>query len=566
MEQASHFGFLASAIAGRRMAVQASCGDEALAWCDGQVIVLPSAASEPWRAVVAQALLVAAGSLDGAVVRRLIGRPGAARQYALLEVLRALTLFAARTPSAFADHPALRGRPAPTHSADQSATQALARRCPVEIPDFIGCVRPLATLRTTIARDGLAALGGQAREGEAGAPALSEQDESEGSSALRLLANPFGGSQSMIDTLGKLLGMARGRGDRVAQAGEGSGAEIPVARIERAWQRGIHAVRAALPLALAETDTRATTGVAYPEWDVHRQAYRKQWAWVDEAEPWRASGPLDLGQVLAPAPHELQRQLSRLGLDFEMHRRQRDGSEFDAGRLIDCAIDLAAGHSPPTLDIYRASRRTRRDLGAVVMVDISGSTEEMNARGESIFEHHLRVAYQLARALDRLGDRVALYGYQSWGRKQVRMSRLKGHEERWSGRVAQRCAHLEPLGYTRSGAAIRHAERVLRSEMRLPNRLLILITDGLSYDQDYEGTYAEQDTRKALAEAAASGTACVCVCIGGSLAAAKLAEVFGAANLLLIDDAGQLPRRIRQACADALAAVSHAAKTRSGGR
>src|SRR5438445_4622876 len=85
MEQAGHYGLLASAVAGRRIAVHVSSGDDELAYSDGQCIVLPAHASDAWREVVAQALLIAAGSLDAAVLRRLIGRPRAARRYALLE-------------------------------------------------------------------------------------------------------------------------------------------------------------------------------------------------------------------------------------------------------------------------------------------------------------------------------------------------------------------------------------------------------------------------------------------------------------------------------------------------
>ena len=161
------------------------------------------------------------------------------------------------------------------------------------------------------------------------------------------------------------------------------------------------------------------------------------------------------------------------------------------------------------------------------------------------------------RTFDRLGDRIAAYGFQSWGRRMVHFSRLKGHDEAWSQAVAVRFAHLEPVGYTRTGAAIRHAHRVLRTAVRLPNRLLILITDGFSYDQDYEERYAEADARMALSEASAAGTACVVVCIGGAQTADKLASVFGQSNLLIVDDGRQIQGRIGRVCARALAAVSH---------
>ena len=97
---------------------------------------------------------------------------------------------------------------------------------------------------------------------------------------------------------------------------------------------------------------------------------------------------------------------------------------------------------------------------------------------------------------------------------------------------------------------------LLQTGVRLPNRLLILITDGIAYDQDYERNYAEGDTSKALEEAKNAGTACVCISVGASTEVAKLQSIFGAANLLVVDDVEQVTGRIRAACRDALDRVS----------
>ena len=559
------YGYLASAVAGRRVAVHLTPGEEALAYSDGVTILLPrQAEGDAWREVVAQALLLSGDALSGPVLRRLVGRPQAARRYAYLEIRRAMRRIAHRVPPAFARHPAFAADDdIVTASAEASAHLALdARTALPEIPDFVGSVRPLATLRNLLGSEGLAALTKKQQQGKFALddnppPEHDDDAETESSKILKLFENPLMGRNPLSDMLNKLLGMGASRGNREENPNAGGGSEMPVARIERAWRRGVNAVKAMLPFEMPDFDSGgASPQFLYPEWDEFKQAYRRDWVHIDEVDPWRMDGPNDLAHVLTPAPREMQRQLATLGLDYEMHRRQLDGSEFDVGRLIDFAIDLKAGYSPNAVDVYRASRKTRRDLGVMVVVDVSGSTEEKNSKGESIFEHHLRAAWHLGKTLDQLGDRVALYGFQSWGRKLVRMVRLKGHEEAWSGRVAERFSLLEPLGYTRTGAAIRHADRMLRTSMRLPNRLLILITDGFSYDQDYEEKYAEADARKALAEARAEGTACVCLCIGGSTSAAKLSAVFGTSSLLMVDDTAQIPSRIRQVCKEALGAVS----------
>jgi Mg-chelatase subunit ChlD len=562
--QASDYLFLASAVAGRRVSVHAATGSEALACSDGQSVILPPEAARDgragWEDVVAQAALIGAGSLEPHLIRRLVGRKEAARRYGYLEVLRAAQLLSSRVPSAFLRLPGLTGPETPTRSAADSLEWALSRRPLPESPAYFGSVRPLMTLRKAVSAEGLAALTKRQARGEfeqARLPEFDDDDETEDSKILKLFQNPLMGNNPLADMLNKILGAGTSRGNREQNPNEGGGAEAPVGRVERTLRRGAHAVLAKVPVEMPEIDTQAESGAfAYPEWDVHARKYKPSWALVEEVDAWRPDGARDLDSVLRPAPLELKRQLGKLGLDHEMHRRQNEGTELDVGRLLDTAVSIAAGHSPATLDVYRASRRTRRDLAVAIALDISGSTGEKDGGAPTVFDQQLQVAYQLARTLSELGDTVALFGFHSWGRNLVRAVRLKGPEERWSAHVSERFAQLEPVGYTRTGAAIRHGTRMLHTAMRLPNRLLVLISDGIAYDQDYESTYAEGDARKALEEARASGTAVVCLCIGGSQDATKLHAVFGAANLLMVDEPDQVTTRIRHVCRQALASVS----------
>ncbi len=106
--------------------------------------------------------------------------------------------------------------------------------------------------------------------------------------------------------------------------------------------------------------------------------------------------------------------------------------------------------------MYRASLRTRRQLAVNLVLDISGSTGEQRADGHSAFEDQIQLAYQLGFTLDSLGDTVAMRGFHSWGRGLARAVRIKNHDERWSLAVVERLRSLDPIGYTRIGAAIRH--------------------------------------------------------------------------------------------------------------
>jgi nitric oxide reductase NorD protein len=562
--QTGEYLFLASAVAGSRVPVHAA-EQAALACSDGQSILLPPpalrAGRPPWADVVAQAALIGAGSLDPALVRRLLGRAEAARRYACLEVLRASRELAGRIPTPFLDLIAGFRCEAQTTSAAASLALALSPAALPDPPAFFGAIRPLMILRKAVGEQGLAALTQRQTQGRLDTRKVEEFDEdqdTEESVLLKLFQNPFSsGSNPLADLLQQILGAGIKRGERRSSPGEDGGAELPVGRIERAVRRGVHALRAHLPLELPGVDAAIESpALRYPEWDAYAKRYKRDWVVVEEVEPWRPDGPRPLDALLQPPSARLKRELGTLGLDHELHNRQPDGTELDSGRLLERAIDLAAGHAPPVLDVYRASRRTRRDLAVAIALDISGSTAESQGQGPAVFDQQVQAGYQLARTLDHLGDTVALFGFHSWGRQLVRAVRLKGAEERWSGLVAERLARLEPAGYTRTGAAIRHGTRLLNKTMRLPNRLLLLITDGIAYDQDYEAAYAEGDARKALQESRDAGTAVVCLCIGGSENAARLHQVFGAANLLIVDQPGQLTPLIRRACRQALAAVS----------
>ncbi len=559
----NRYGFLASAIAGRRVTVQWATRSGALAYSDGQSIFLPSTdlatASHPWAVITAQAALIGAGSLHASMLRQLVGRPNLARRYLYLEMLRATQLLADRLPWAFTERLELQA-PARTAAVQGSLDLALSSESLPEPPDYFGRIVPILGMRTAFSEQGWAALSRQQQRGQmktTAVPDLEDGDEGESSQILRLFQNPFATGNPLSDLLNSILGAGVSKRRSEASAGDGGGAELPVGRVEHALKRGVHAVLSKLPLDLPEPDqVAANPSFSYPEWDVHANAYRRDWVLVEETEAWREDGPQAVGQLLKTAPVELRRQLSGLGVDQEMHRRQSDGSDLDLGALIECAIELRAGHSPPALTVYRTSRRTRRDLAITIIVDISGSTAEELRGGESTFTKQLTVAYQLGQVLDSLGDTVAMFGFHSWGRKRVRVVRIKGHAERWSLRVAERMALLEPVGYTRIGAAIRHGTHLLNDTMRLPNRLLVLITDGIAYDQDYELRYAAADAGRALAEARNAGAACVCLCVGSASDTGKLAEVFGAANILAVDEVGQVTGRIREVCRHALKAVS----------
>jgi nitric oxide reductase NorD protein len=554
-----YYGFLAAAIADRRVSLRRATLSE-LAYSDGHAIFLPSGdqafGDDLWRTVAAQAALIGAGSLQPFLLRRLVGRPLIAQRYLYLEMLRAAQVLRDRLPWSFTARLEPLGR-AHTDSAQSSFDLATTQKELPPPPAYFGRILPLFALRAAVTENGLAAL---TRRKELGCRIAAEvpefDDERESSTPRRMFQNPFASDSPLTDLLNAVFGAGVSKQNHDTAAGESGGAELPIGRIERIFKSGVNAVLSMLPIAVPDLELAANPAFSYPEWDSQAQVYRRGWVSVEQTEAWREDGPQELGRTLGPAPMRLRRQLSGLGVDQETHRRQNEGSDLDLGALIDRAIELRTGHSPPSLPVYRTGRPTRRDLAVTIVVDISGSTGEQPQYGDSIFKKQLQVAYQLGHVLDSLGDLVSMFGFHSWGRKLVRVIRIKGHKERWSLRVAERMALLEPVGYTRIGAAIRHGTHLLHKKMRLPNRLLVLVTDGIAYDQDYELTYAAADARMALVEARAAGTACVCLSVGSGTDTKMLSEVFGGANILAVHEVTEVTGRIRVICRHALASVS----------
>lgn len=225
----------------------------------------------------------------------------------------------------------------------------------------------------------------------------------------------------------------------------------------------------------------------------------------------------------------LRRRLARIGLGPKVLRGRTDGDDLDIEALIDLAIDLRSGHSPPE-HVYLERRKLARDLGVLILVDASGSATDTDPDGLAVHDHQRRAAATLAVILEELGDRVAVYAFRSQGRHAVHLPAIKEFDHRFGAVGRARLNQLEPSGYTRLGAAIRGAGEILKTKAGTPNRLLLVLSDGFPYDDGYEGRYAEADAHKALEELRADGVACLCLSIGATTDDDALQRVFGSAS------------------------------------
>lgn len=512
---------LASALAGRPMAVSPLAEGEP-AWTDGQTIFVdPSApVASTVAAVAVQASLVAAGSLDDAVVRSIVGHPRLARRYLAVEGHRALVANDYLLPAvlrSLAD-PDVAGRSEGPHT---SLAMAAAKRGPAEAPAEFGVIRAGKVLTETARAADQQSVGHVPRSDDPQHELADLDDgEADGAPDLNPFVSPVGGGGFIGKWFAKLLSSARSSGS----GGGPPGADTPTHRTASA-DRGTHSVYSSTTVAAMDEITDiAQSGFTYPEWDLGHKRYRENWCTVREVRP----------PVIASAPQSLDagvsahRPLARLGVGLERRHRQYQGDDIDIDAAVEARVEVLAGAVPDEA-VYLDSLRRRRDLSVLLLLDVSGSAGEPGTLGRTVHEQQRAAAATLMVALHDLGDRVALYAYNSQGRGAVNVVPVKLFDDQLDARVIKRLNSLQPSSYSRLGAAIRHGAAVVESRGGTSRRLLVVLSDGLAYDHGYERDYGAADARRALTEARRRGTGCVCLTVGASTDAAALRSVFGSA-------------------------------------
>jgi nitric oxide reductase NorD protein len=246
-------------------------------------------------------------------------------------------------------------------------------------------------------------------------------------------------------------------------------------------------------------------GVPYDEWDGRAGAWRKDWCHVYPT-PLPAGG---LDSEVAADMHRLRRTVERLYDQLIIHRserstvgRQLDGEDLDMDAIVDAHATVRAQRTP-SQRLYLRRPRQRRDVATTVLLDVSLSADAWidNRRVLDVARDAVMVLGEVA---DRLGDRLQVLAFASSTRNRVRVFTVRDWDEPWAV-GARRLRRLEPQGYTRLGAALRHAtDRLCDADAR--ERLLLLISDGKPTDWDrYEGRYGVMDVRMALRQARARG-------------------------------------------------------------
>ena len=261
----------------------------------------------------------------------------------------------------------------------------------------------------------------------------------------------------------------------------------------------------------------------YFEWNSEERKYLPGFYAVDSDVHY--SG---VHRIIVPSSNLVNRLKREFGLlkpgGRAVLKKQRSG-EIDYERFVEYKNDTLAGIVPDER-IYQKVLNRKRDVAALVLVDLSGSTNRWINEKTKIIDVIAEAVYYLSCGASQLDDLVGVFGYSAHSRKRTQFFTIAdfGKVRPDNDSFLQALSRITGQGQNHDGTAIRHATRKLMDTGR-KNKLLIHISDGepeavfLQKDlyagekglPEYKGEYAWQDVRKALSEARARGVLPVCI-------------------------------------------------------
>ncbi|MDT5132716.1 MAG: nitric oxide reductase NorD protein, partial [Mycobacterium sp.] len=331
------WSMLASALSGRTLQV-APVAPGGSAWTDATTVFVDGETDvrNQIESVAVQASLLAAGSLEPDVMRKLSRRPALTRRYLAVEGHRALAANEDLLPQRvwpLIDHDvALR-----TVSPAASLSAALSRETIPDPPHAFGVIHPRKLLESKIRADASAPTGKHIPRPQHDKP-LAELDEDENDDAgdVADFSSPVGGGGGLGKLLQKMLGVVRKLGE-----GGQPGADAPTHTTRSATRHANSVVSTAVASAVDDA-TGERRGTKYPEWDVQHTRYRRDWCTVQEVQPRLA----DDAELTMSDRLGLRRPLARLALGLDRYHRQVQGDDIDIDATVEARVEVMAGSAP----------------------------------------------------------------------------------------------------------------------------------------------------------------------------------------------------------------------------
>ena len=248
----------------------------------------------------------------------------------------------------------------------------------------------------------------------------------------------------------------------------------------------------------AEIDTKGFH-LTYNEWDFNKRIYKENFCKVYPKSQQKTDSHYYKKTIAKNASTllGLRKMLTNVNNKMQQQKRQTQGNEFDIDAITDLYVDVHSKRTPSE-NIYISNRKKEKDLSILILLDISLSSDGY-AAGNRVIDVEKEVSILFGEILNEFNIDFCIDSFYSKTRNFSTYLTVKDFDENWN--VAKnKIGAIEPNGYTRIGAALRHAGARLDTR-NTKNKWVILISDGKPNDYDkYEGKYGVNDVKQALRE------------------------------------------------------------------
>ncbi len=248
----------------------------------------------------------------------------------------------------------------------------------------------------------------------------------------------------------------------------------------------------------AETDTNGFH-LTYNEWDFSKRRYKENYCKVYPKKQLKTDVNYYKNTISKNSSTliSLRKILINLNNKMQQQKRQTQGEEFDIDAITDLYVDVHSKKTPSD-KIYLSNRKKEKDLSILLLLDISLSSDSY-AAGNRVIDVEKEVSILFGEILNEFNIDFSIDSFYSKTRNFSTYLTVKDFDENWSA-AKHKIGGIEPSGYTRIGAALRHAGARLDARKN-KSKWIILISDGKPNDYDkYEGKYGINDVKQALRE------------------------------------------------------------------
>lgn len=239
--------------------------------------------------------------------------------------------------------------------------------------------------------------------------------------------------------------------------------------------------------------------IKYNEWDFSKRIYKENFCKVYPLTQLKTNPQYYKNTIAKNTTtlNGLRKMLANVNNKLQQLHRQTQGNEFDIDAVTDLLVDIHSKRTPSER-IYISNRKKEKDISILLLLDISLSSDGY-ADGNRVIDVEKEVSILFGEILNEYNIDFSINCFYSKTRNYSSYMTLKGFDEDWN-RAKYKIGAIEPQGYTRIGAALRHSGAML-DKRNTKNKWVVLISDGKPNDFDkYEGKYGINDVKQALRE------------------------------------------------------------------